>query len=43
LEMRSCKLFAQAGLQLWSSRPQPPKLLRLQVWATSAQLRIFFF
>jgi hypothetical protein len=31
----SCKLFAQAGLPLWSSWSQSPKYLRLQGWATS--------
>jgi hypothetical protein len=36
LEMGSCKLFAWAGLEPWSSWPQPPKYLGFQAWATGA-------
>jgi hypothetical protein len=39
---RSCKLFAQAGLELWSSHLQPPKSLGLQAWATDTQLFCFY-
>jgi hypothetical protein len=33
----SCKLFAQAGFELWSSWSLPPEQLGLQVWATSTK------
>jgi hypothetical protein len=36
--MRSCKLPVHTGLELWSSRSQPPKWLRLQAWATGTRL-----
>jgi hypothetical protein len=38
LEIGSCKLFARAGFELWSSWSLPPELLELQVWAICAQL-----
>jgi hypothetical protein len=34
-EIRSHKLFAQGGLEHWSSWSLPPEELGLQVWATS--------
>jgi hypothetical protein len=39
LEMRSQELFAQAGLELWSSWSYPPKQLRSLVWATGTWLQ----
>jgi hypothetical protein len=43
LEMRSCELFAQAGLELPSLWAHPPKQLGLPVWATGTLLASYIF
>jgi hypothetical protein len=43
LELGSCKLFAWAGLELWSSWCQPPMWLGLYAWSTVTQLAFLIF
>jgi hypothetical protein len=40
-KISSCKLFASAGFEMWSSWSLPPELLGLQ-WATGAWWEGFF-
>jgi hypothetical protein len=40
--MGSCKVFAWAGLKLWSSKSQSPKYLGLQTWAWYLVANMFF-
>jgi hypothetical protein len=39
-EIGSCKLFAQAGFNPWSSWSLPPEKLWLQAWATHSQFKM---